>query len=558
MFEKNQNEHSFIPSENLSEPVNQPGNTCETSSQTPQQNAEETVSTEFILLNSSETDTPAGEAKSSETDIPVREAVFSETDAPVREAVFSETDAPVKEADFSDTPQSESGAGQVYSHVPPNSFNNHDGSTPPPSYASYQFGQQQPFGSPLTPPNPPKPPKQPRKSGFGTKVAMTACLALVFGLIAGGIMIGLSLIKDHFTEETSTPTTFEDYLQNEEKAESVSVKNYTEIVTDVSQVVDKVMPSVVSITTVATSEYETFWGYSIPQQSQSSGSGVIVGSNDTELLIVTNNHVISGANSLTVTFLDEEIAEAQVKGTDASMDLAVIAVSLSNIKDSTMDAIATAEIGDSTSLKVGEPAIAIGNALGYGQSVTSGIISAVDREVTVDNVTNKLIQTDAAINPGNSGGALLNIDGQLIGINSVKYSSTEVEGMGYAIPISSAMPIIEKLMTRETKEKVDGESGYLGIAGATVTEDASYIYKLPAGVFVSEVMDNSGAEKAGLKSGDVIIEIEGTSINSMEALQSELEYYAPGETITMIVMTQTNSGYTEKELDITLSQRPKE
>lgn len=435
-----------------------------------------------------------------------------------------------------------------------------NGSFPPPNYSAYQFGQQQAFQQTMTPPQPPKLPKTHKKSGAGPKIVLTVCLALLFGVIAGGVIWGMDFLRDKVMDNDKLPSSFEEYLKKGEKdeTESVSVKNYTEIVTDVSEVVEEVMPSVVSITTISTSEYYNFFGYSIPQQSESSGSGVIVGSNDTELLIVTNNHVISGATSLTVTFADGEISEALVKGSDANMDLAVVAVPLENIKEETMAAITIAEIGDSTALKVGEPAIAIGNALGYGQSVTCGIISAIDREVTVDNVTNKLIQTDAAINPGNSGGALLNVEGQLIGINSVKYSSTEVEGMGYAIPISSAMPIIEKLMDRETKEKVDGESGYLGIAGATVTEEASYIYNLPAGVFVSEVIDDYGAKKGGLKSGDIIIEIEGTSITSMESLQNELAYYAPGETISMEVMTQTNSGYVEKELKVTLSEKPEE
>ncbi len=422
---------------------------------------------------------------------------------------------------------------------------------PPPAYTAYQFNDQPVFTPPVTP----KPPKKP---GIGSKIALTICLAVLFGLVAGGVIFGMSIIKEKIIDKKELPATFEEYLtaESSDEEKNVSVKNYTEIVTDVSEVVEEVMPSVVSITTISTTEYYNFFGYSYQQPSEGSGSGVIVGKNDTELLIATNNHVVAGADSLTVTFTDGEIGEALIKGTDAGMDLAVIAVPLNKIKETTMTAITIAEIGDSSSIKVGEPAIAIGNALGYGQSVTSGIISAVDREVTVDNVTNKLIQTDAAINPGNSGGALLNIDGQLIGINSVKYSSTEVEGMGYAIPISSAMPIIEKLMDRETKEKVEGKSGYLGIAGATVTDEASQVYDLPAGVFVSEVMDGYGAKKGGLKKNDVITKVEGTSITSMEALQNELEYYKAGETITITVMTQTANGYTEKELQITLSENP--
>lgn len=424
---------------------------------------------------------------------------------------------------------------------------------PPPTYNTYQFGQQPAFiKTPVTPP--PKKPKNPKKPSFWKKALLVASLGIIFGVCAGGTLYGISRITNTFEKEaSSTNTKIEETSKKSDSLKTTSTK--AEIVTDVSQVVEEVMPSVVSITTVSTTEYPSFFGYSVPQESQSSGSGVIVGTNDTELLIVTNNHVVSGATSLTVAFADEQIASAVVKGTDANMDLAVIAVKLSDISEDTMKAIAIATIGDSTSLSVGEPAIAIGNALGYGQSVTSGIISALDREVTVDNVTNTLIQTDAAINPGNSGGALLNIKGELIGINSVKYSSTEVEGMGYAIPISSAMPIIEKLMTRETKEKVS-ESGYLGIAGINVDSNVSKVYNFPAGVYVSEVVDNCGAAAAGIMSGDIITEVEGTSITSMDDLTEELSYYSPGETVTVIIKRQADGGYTEKELEVTLSKKP--
>lgn len=434
-----------------------------------------------------------------------------------------------------------------------------DSMTPPPAYAPYQFGQQPVFTNQTPPPHPPKPVKKNKKKSntapFWKRALLVACLGLIFGLCAGGTLYGISKFTDFFE---STTTNAKDFLSNSTNTpETTPVsKSYSHIETDISQVAKNVMPSVVSITTVSVTEYQSFFGYSFPQESQGSGSGVIVGKNDTELLIVTNNHVVAGAQSLTVTFLNDEIASAQIKGTDANMDLAVIAVPLKDIKDDTMDAIAIATIGDSDALQVGEPAIAIGNALGYGQSVTSGIISALNREVTVDNVTNSLIQTDAAINPGNSGGALLNLKGELIGINSVKYSSTEVEGMGYALPISSAMPIIEKLMVRETKSKVE-ESGYMGVRGADVTEDASRIYNLPIGICVSEVVDGSGADKAGIKVGDIITEIEGTTVTSMKSLQAELAYYAPGETISVKLQVQTNNGYSEKEVKVTLSKQPK-
>lgn len=450
----------------------------------------------------------------------------------------------------------------VHNNIPNfNTANGFGGTTPPPinpmfqnvppTYNSYQFGQQPVFNrTPVTPP--PKKDKS-GKTPFWKKALLIAGLGIIFGLFSGTVFCGVTKLASTF--DNSNEEKREKLENKTDEKETVVSSTKLETATDISTVVKKVMPSVVSISTVSVTEYPTFFGYSIPQESQSSGSGVIVGTNETELLIVTNNHVIAGATSLTVAFSDNEIASAQIKGTDSNMDLAIIAVKLSDIKDSTMDAIAIAEIGDSDALCVGEPAIAIGNALGYGQSVTTGIISALNREVTVDNITNSLIQTDAAINPGNSGGALLNIKGELIGINSVKYSSTEVEGMGYAIPISSAMPIIEKLMVRETKEKAS-ESGYLGIAGTDVDASVSKIYSLPMGVYVSEVLDGYGAKDAGIKKGDIITEVEGTSISSMDDLTKELSYYEPGEKIKVVIQTQSNKGYVEKELEVTLSKKP--
>lgn len=481
----------------------------------------------------------------------------SETDASIStDSITVETDTvtPSNTTNFeaeASVQANNTAAPQFDRPVPP-PMGNGGFTPPPPAYNAYQFGQQPAFiKTPVTPP--PKKAKDSKKTPFWKKALLVASFGIIFGVCAGGAFYGISRLTGTFEKEASSYTTVPETTA---KADSLKTNNSkAEIVTDVSEVVDKVMPSVVSITTVSTTEYPSFFGYSIPQQSQSSGSGVIVGTNETELLIVTNNHVIAGANSLTVTFADDQIASAVVKGTDANMDLAVIAVNLSDISKDTMDAIAIATMGDSTALSVGEPAIAIGNALGYGQSVTSGIISALDREVTVDNVTNSLIQTDAAINPGNSGGALLNIKGELIGINSVKYSSTEVEGMGYAIPISSAMPIIEKLMTRETKEKV-AESGYLGIHGVDVDSNVSKVYNFPVGVYVSEVVDNCGAKAAGIKQGDIICEVEGTSITSMDDLSEELSYYKPGETVKVVIKRQSEGGYVEKEIEVTLSKKP--
>lgn len=465
------------------------------------------------------------------------------------DTITSETEASVQ-AGYTETPQ--------FNRPTPPPMGNGGFTPPPPTYNAYQFGQQPVFvKTPITPP--PKKVKDPKKPALWKRVLLVACLGILFGVCAGGAFYGISKITGSFEQEAAPSSSYTQIPETSKKSDSDTVQTSTtkaEIVTDVSEVVNEVMPSVVSITTVSTTEYYSFFGYSVPQESQSSGSGVIVGTNETELLIVTNNHVVSGANSLTVTFADDQIASATIKGTDANMDLAVIAVNLSDISQDTMKAIAIATIGDSTSLSVGEPAIAIGNALGYGQSVTSGIISALEREVTVDNVTNSLIQTDAAINPGNSGGALLNIKGELIGINSVKYSSTEVEGMGYAIPISSAMPIIEKLMTRETKEKA-AESGYLGIAGTDVDSNVSKIYNLPIGVYVSEVVENGGAAAAGIKKGDIITELEGTSIASWEDLTEELSYYSPGETVTVVIQRQSDGEYAKQEIDVTLTKKPR-
>ena len=484
-------------------------------------------------------------------------------DPAVPEEANASTNSFEETASSVDTINSEAEASVQANYTEPRQFGGptpppmgHGGfTTPPPAYNAYQFGQQPAFvKTPITPP--PKKAKNPKKSVFWKKAVLVACLGILFGACAGGAFYGISKMTGSFDQET-TPA-YTQIQETSKKNDSDTMQASTtkaEIVTDISEVVKEVMPSVVSITTVSTTEYYSFFGYSYPQEFESSGSGVIVGTNETELLIVTNNHVVDGGTSLTVTFADEQIASATIKGTDASSDLAVIAVKLSDINQDTMKAIAIATIGDSTALSVGEPAIAIGNALGYGQSVTSGIISALNREVTVDNVTNSLIQTDAAINPGNSGGALLNIKGELIGINSVKYSSTEVEGMGYAIPISAAMPIIEKLMTRETKEKV-AESGYFGVVGANVDSNVSKIYQLPIGVYVSEVKENSGAAAAGIMKGDIITEVEGTSITSWDDFKEELTYYAPGETITVILQRQLNGEYKEQEIEVTLTKKP--
>ena len=288
----------------------------------------------------------------------------------------------------------------------------------------------------------------------------------------------------------------------------------------------------VAITCTSIEEVQSFWGTQ-SYQAEGAGSGIIVAQNDTELLIATNNHVVSGAESLSVCFNDdkEQVYEAVIKGTDPNNDLAVVAINLDDISEETMSSIKIATLGDSDTLTVGEQIVAIGNALGYGQSVTSGIVSALDREVTIDNITSSLIQVDAAINPGNSGGALFNMKGELVGINSAKYASEEVEGMGYAIPITKAKDILNELMTRQTRTKVDEDKrGYLGISCLDVSSDVSEMYDLPSGVYVKEVGKGGAAEKAGIQAGDIITKFDGLSISDKETLVRNLEYYASGET----------------------------
>ncbi len=327
-------------------------------------------------------------------------------------------------------------------------------------------------------------------------------------------------------------------------------------VQDVSGVVKAVMPSVVSISNTYT-ETMSYFGQAMTSEAEASGSGIIVGENDSELLIVTNYHVIMDADKLMVQFVEGSEAEASVKGTDAKMDLAIIAVPTENILNSTLNQIAIATLGDSDSLKVGEPAIAIGNSLGYGQSVTTGVISALDRDMELsDGSTGTFIQTDAAINPGNSGGALLNMKGEVIGINSNKIGGSVIEGMGYAIPISAASPIIADLMLRETKNKVaEEERGFLGISGISVTTEVSSTYGMPEGVYIAQVYENTAAEAAGLTKGDIITEFDGIKISSMDELQRQLEYYAKGDTVKITVMTIDSGGYKSKTVDITLGNK---
>ena len=328
------------------------------------------------------------------------------------------------------------------------------------------------------------------------------------------------------------------------------------VVTDVTQVVEAVMPACVSITNNFTQTVQDFWGQTYSQDETASGSGIIIGENEQELLIVTNNHVVDSTEQLYVQFIDGETVEAQVKGTDASADLAVVAVKLDTIANSTKQEICIARMGDSDSLKIGEPAIAIGNALGYGQSVTTGVISALNRKIEGSNSEEgtSLIQTDAAINPGNSGGALLNMRGEVIGINSNKIGGSSIEGMGYAIPISTARPIIEDLMERQTRTKYsEEERGYLGISCINVTSDLSENFSMPQGIFVAQVYSGTGAEAAGLVRGNIVVAFDGVTVQNQEELTKQMQYYKAGESVEITIMVNSANGYQQKNVTVTLS-----
>lgn len=328
------------------------------------------------------------------------------------------------------------------------------------------------------------------------------------------------------------------------------------VVTDVTQVVEAVMPACVSITNNFTQTVQDFWGQTYSQDETASGSGIIIGENEQELLIVTNNHVVDSTEQLYVQFIDGESVEAQVKGTDASADLAVVAVKLDTIANSTKQEICIARMGDSDSLKIGEPAIAIGNALGYGQSVTTGVISALNRKIESSNSEEgtSLIQTDAAINPGNSGGALLNMRGEVIGINSNKIGGSSIEGMGYAIPISTARPIIEDLMERQTRTKYsEEERGYLGISCINVTSNLSENFSMPQGIFVAQVYSGTGAEAAGLVRGNIVVAFDGVTVQNQEELTKQMQYYKAGESVEITIMVNSANGYQQKNVTVTLS-----
>ncbi|MDD5968222.1 MAG: trypsin-like peptidase domain-containing protein [Anaerostipes sp.] len=390
-------------------------------------------------------------------------------------------------------------------------------------------------------------PKKKRKpmSEFTKKLTRMAAYGLVFGLVGGaafqGVSYGLNKVGIAGGNQKQLATT-----------QTVSTSSGSK--SDVSAVAESVLPSIVSITGTFQTNGYGFFGRESSQESEGSGSGIIVGKDSHYLYIATNNHVVEDATSLAVGFCDDSTVEAEIKGTDSDADLAVVTVDLSKIKSSTLEGIKIITMGDSDKLNVGEQAIAIGNALGYGQSVTAGYISALNREVQLTDKTMTLIQTDAAINPGNSGGALLDGEGKLMGINTVKYSSEEVEGMGYAIPINTAKPIIESLINEETIP--ESKQAYLGITGGDMTEDMANAYGMPTGIYVSEIQQNSPAQKAGMQAGDVIVEFDGSSVTTMENLQNKLEKKSAGTKVTIKVKRQSQMGeYKDVTLNVTLGSK---
>lgn len=396
---------------------------------------------------------------------------------------------------------------------------------------------------------------KPKKNQKVPKPVKLVCAGVAFGLVASvtfqtGNYVGTKVFGTTTTNGKTAKT-----AQTVDGAKLTTSSSSTGT-SDVATIAKNAMPSIVSITNMSVQEVQSFFGGTQQQESTSVGSGIIIGQTDSELLILTNNHVVEGNEKLTVSFVDNESVEANVKGTDSTKDLAVVAVKISDVKDSTMDEIAVATMGDSSKLEVGEQVVAIGNALGYGQSVTSGIVSATER--TLDGYEGgTLIQTDAAINPGNSGGALLNSNGEVIGINTAKVATDSVEGMGYAIPISDASDTIQNLMNQETKTKVsEAEQGYLGIQGVDVSDESAKMYNMPTGVYISDVVKNGGAQQAGLTKGSVITGLEGTTISDMNSLKEQLQYYRVGDKVKVTVQVPGNNGeYTEKTVEVTLGSK---
>lgn len=438
-------------------------------------------------------------------------------------------------------------------------------------YGSYNWNQQGNEPQNNTPMEPKKPHGKNNKNAakWAKKIGAVALSAVLFGGVAGGVFTGVTYATGATAKAQATQTESDSSQQTTTtKLQTATASTSTASSTssgsmDVTSIVQSAMPSIVAITNKSVQEVQNYFsmfsrgGGTQEQEVESQGSGIIIGQNDSELLIATNNHVVEGADTLSVCFADDNACEATVKGTDSDNDLAVIAVKLSDISDDTMSQIKIAEIGDSNQLQVGEQVVAIGNALGYGQSVTTGIVSAVNRQLEDSNSENGFIQTDAAINPGNSGGALLDLNGNVIGINAAKNASTEVEGMGFAIPISKAQEILNNLMTKKTREAVDESAqGYLGIQGTNIDANASKEYGMPVGIYVYKIVEGGAAANSDLKEKDIITKFDGQSVTNMEELKQMLTYYEGGSTVSLTVQSLVNGSYVEHEVQITLGTKP--
>ena len=398
-----------------------------------------------------------------------------------------------------------------------------------------------------------------KKNSFMRSAAMVTAAAVVFGAVAGGTMFGVNRGAELlFPSQTQTQGALAQ-TPTVQAASQTSTQNNGTVIEDVSPIVDAVMPSVVAITNTMLYKGNSWFGQSQTYEVPSSGSGIIVGENESELLVVTNNHVIEDATSLSVTFIDQSTVDAAIKGTDSESDLAVIAIPLDKISADTKAQIKAASLGDSDALKMGQGVIAIGNALGLGQSVTVGHVSALNREITVDNVKKNVIQTDAAINPGNSGGALLNSKGEVIGINEAKYADTSVEGVGYAIPISNVKSIIDDLKTRTTKVEVaEAEQGYLGIQIQNIDSSMAQLYGMPEGVYVYKITEDSAASESDLHEKDIITKLDGETVRTNADLSNLLTYYKAGTTVTLTVQSLQDGAYVERQVQVTLKNRPQE
>ena len=442
------------------------------------------------------------------------------------------------------------------------------------NYQYYEYQNNDNYTNPYsqTPPQQ----KKPRDgSGFGKKLVKAGAIGLVFGLVSGTAFTGTSYLANRAlgiggtASETKTETdttkaktqTVTQLSKSEGGALDTTAVSTATTVTDVSDIVKNVMPAVVQVSSISITEYRNWFGQVGTYESEGAGSGVIIAQDDDYIYIATNNHVIAGARQLTITFYDDTAVEGELQGTDPDSDLAVVRVKASDISSDTASKIMVATLGDSEDLEVGESAVVIGNALGYGQSVTTGVISALSREVQLRDedgsvISNELIQTDAAVNPGNSGGALLNMNGEVIGIVSAKYSDTDVEGMGYAIPITNANSILTQLINGGSvvHENTGENSAYLGIAGVDVDAITARQYNMPTGVYVSRVITGSGAADAGIQKGDVIVGFNDKTISSMSDIQKELANLNPQDTVKITVAREQNNGYDEIELTVTLTE----